>query len=197
MTTTPAMCHQAETVLSRFSTGRPKRLIAEVQQDDRRVDDEDVLLRQRHVEPEVEERRDEGRRAVVDRRGHGDLADQVEPAREPAPPRAAELGGPVVEAAGRRHRRGDLRHRERDDGAEAADQQPAPRDGDRPAVVERDEIGRQAAREDRDDREGDREVAEAAHGPIELLGVAEFVQELLVLVQLMPRAGGAGRVQCP
>ena len=62
-----------------------------------------------------------------------------------------------------------------------ADQQPAPRDGDRAAALERDVVRRQAAGEDRDDRERDREVLEPAHRAEELLRVAEPVQHLLVL----------------
>ena len=43
------------------------------------------------------------------------------------------------------------------------------------AVVERDEVRRETAGEDRDDRERDREVREPAHLAIEHLGVAELV----------------------
>src|SRR5262249_48597732 len=126
----------------------------------------------------------EGREAVADRRCDGDLADQVEPTGGPAPARAAELGGPVVEAARRRERRGDLGHRERDDGGEETDQQPAPRDRDRAAALEGDVVRGEAAREDRDDREADREVLEATHRTEELLGVAQPMQSPLVLRQL-------------
>ena len=63
----------------------------------------------------------------------------------------------------------------------SADEEPAPRHRDRAAALERDVVRRQAAREDRDDRERDREVLEPAHGPEELLRVAELVEDLLVL----------------
>jgi hypothetical protein len=134
------------------------------------------LLRVRVVEPEVQERRQEDREPVADRGRHRDLADEVEPAGEPAPRRAAELRGPVVEAAGGREDGRDLGHGEGDDRAHQADEQPAPGDRDRPAVVERDVVRGQAAGEDRDDREGDREVLEPAHRAEELLRIAETVE---------------------
>ncbi len=63
----------------------------------------------------------------------------------------------------------------------SADEQPAPRDRDRAAVLERDGVRGQAPREDRDDREADGEVAEPTHGAEELLRVAQLVEELFVL----------------
>ena len=145
------------------------------------VEEVDVLLRVRVVEPEVEERRPERGEAVPDGGGDGDLPDQVEPAGEPSPGRATELRRPVVEAAGGRERGGDLRHCERDDRAHEADEEPAPAHGDRAALAERDVVGGQTPREDRDDRERDREVLEPAHRAEELLRVAESVQSLLVV----------------
>jgi hypothetical protein len=50
------------------------------------------------------------------------------------------------------------------------------------AVVERDEVRRQATGEDRDDRERDGEVREAAHLAVEHLRVAELVERVLVVV---------------
>ena len=146
----------------------------------------------RVVEPVVEEHGAEGREPVADRGRDRDLADQVEPAGEPAPGRAAELRRPVVEAAGGRVGRGDLGHRERDDRAHEADEQPAPRDGDRAALLEGDVVRGQAAREDRDDREADREVLEPAHRAEELLRVAELVEDLLVLRGVDRTGAGAG-----
>jgi len=137
-----------------------------------------VLLEREEV---VEEHRRERREPVADRRGDGDLADQVEPAGRPAPARAAELRRPVVEPARRRERRGDLGHRERDDRGEKPDEQPAPGDRDRAAALEGDVVRGEAPRENRDDREGDREVLEPSHRAEELLGVAEPVQDPLVL----------------
>ena len=155
-----------------------------------RVREERPLLRVRVVEPEVDQRRREDRQAVADRGGDGDLADEVEPAREPAPGRAAELRRPVVEAAGRRERGGDLGHRERDERRHETDQEPAPGDRDRAAVVERDVVRGQAAGEDRDDREADGEVLEPAHRAEQLLRVAHPVEDLLVLRGVVPAACG-------
>ena len=121
---------------------------------------EPVVHVRRVVEPEVEEHLREDREAVADRRRDRDLADQVEPARRPAPARASELRRPVVEAACRRVRRSDLGHAERDERAHEPDEQPAPGDCDRAAVLEGDGVRGQAPREDRDDREADGEVAE-------------------------------------
>ena len=56
------------------------------------------------------------------------------------------------------------------------DDQPAPGDRYRAAVVECDEVRRQAAGEDRDDRERDGEVREAAHLAEQHLGIAETVE---------------------
>ena len=172
MNTTPMMCQYAEIVLSSDVIPTLNRLSSERREEHDRVEEEDVLLRVRVVEPVVEEHGAERREPVADRRRDGDLADQVEPAREPTPGRAAELRGPVVEAAGGRVGGCDLGHRERDDRAHEPDEQPAPRHRDRAALVEGDVVRRQAAREDRDDREADREVLEPAHRAEELLGVA-------------------------
>ena len=160
-----------------------------VQRDDHRVRQEDVALGERVAEPQVHERRDERRRSEVDRRRDGDLPDEVEPPREPAPPGAAQPGRPVVEAAGGRVGRGDLAHRQRDEDAEAADEEPAPGDGHRAAPSDRDVVRGQTAGEDGDDGERDGEVREATPAAQELLGVAEAVERLLVLGQLVMGAG--------
>jgi hypothetical protein len=52
-----------------------------------------------------------------------------------------------------------------------------------PAVVPAEVEGREAARQDRDDRERDGEVGEPAPGPVELLLVSEIRQQLFVGVQ--------------
>src|SRR5205085_1973752 len=78
----------------------------------------------------------------------------------------------------------DLAHGERDDDAEAADEEPAPGDRHGAAPLKRDVVRRQAAREDRDDRERDREVREAAHLAVEHLRVAELVEQALIVVRL-------------
>ena len=130
-------------------------------------------------EDHVEERREEEGESVVDAGGDGDLAEQVEPAREPAPGAGVplgELGRPVVEAACCRIGGGDLCHAEPDDDGEEADDDPAPDDVDGAALLHPEVVQRQAARQHRDDREGDGEVGEPAHPPVELLGVAELVE---------------------
>ena len=57
------------------------------------------------------------------------------------------------------------------------------RDRDRPAVLERLPVGREAAGEDADDRERDREVGEPAPAPVQLLLVAQLGEALLVGAQ--------------
>ena len=139
----------------------------------------------REVEDEVdaveaEQVHQEGGRDVHHGGHHRDQADQVEPAGEPAPAGAAELERPVVDAAGRRIRGGELGHRDGDQQDQAADQRPGDRDRDRPAVLERLPVRREAAGEDADDRERDREVREPAPAALELLFVAELCEALLV-----------------
>ena len=63
--------------------------------------------------------------AIVDAGGDPELADQVEPAGEPAPAGAAKLGSPVVQAAGCRIGRGQFGHAQRDDDHEDGDERPA------------------------------------------------------------------------
>ena len=186
------MCHQAEIVLSWASRLMLSRFSAIVQRDDHREDDEDRrrLGADDVREPQVEQGRGERGGAVVDGGGHRDLADEVEPTGEPAPRRAAQLGRPEVEGAGRRHRRGDLTHRHRDEDRERADEQPAPRDRDRSAVVERDEVRGQTAGQDRDDGERDGEVGEPAHLAVQHLGIAQAMQQRLV------RMSGLATVTC-
>ena len=147
----------------------PERVgvVAEVQ-----PQDVDVVEPQDHTEELPGE--------VVDRREDRDEAEQVEPARDPAPPGAAELRRPPVDATRRRVGGRQLGHAEGDDEDEGRDDRPAPRDGDRAAVVPRLVVGREAAREDRDDREADREVLEAAPAPVELLLVAHLGKAFLV-----------------
>ena len=119
---------------------------------------------------------DEAGGRVVDAGDDGELADQVQPRRPPAPVLVLHPAGPVVQAAGRGVGRGDLGHRRGDREHEDRDQRPAERHGGlaRPGqavVVEDDRAG-----QDADDREADREVAEAAHRAEQLLRVAELVE---------------------
>src|SRR5258706_16243777 len=75
--------------------------------------------------------------AISDTCGDTDLADQVKPAGIPAPGRPttlaeAELGRPVIEAAGRRERRGQFAHAQGDNAHEDGDERP-PNRGSRKA----------------------------------------------------------------
>jgi len=160
------------------------------QDDEQRHDDMGVVLHvgRREVEDEVDAEEaaqvlDELGTGVVHGRGHRDEPDQVEPAGEPAPAGAAELRRPVIDAAGRGHRRGELGHREGNRQDQHADQWPADRDGDRTAVVEGRPVGRETAGEHADDRERDREVREGAPAAPQLLLVAEFSEPLLVVAK--------------
>ena len=129
---------------------------------------------------------DEGRAAVGDTGGHGDEADQVEPAGEEARLGTAQLRGPPVDAARGRVGRDQLGHGEADDQDEDTEDRPGPRDRDRAAVVEAcAEVG-EAAGEDRDDRERDREVGEAGPGAVQVLLVPELGEVLLVVGQRRP-----------
>src|SRR4029079_15092023 len=76
---------------------------------------------------------------------------------------------PPVDAARGRERRHELGHAEGDDEDEGGDDRPSPRDRDRAPVFPRLVVGREAAREDRDDRERDGEVLEAAPAAAQLL----------------------------
>ena len=140
------------------------------------------------AEHDVQER---GRR-VDDRGDDADQADQVEPAREPAPHGAAQARCPPVDPAGRRVLGDDLRDTEADDQDRDRDQDPAPGDRDRAAVVPRLPIGRKAAGEDRDDRERDREVGERAPGSLQVLAIAHLRElSLIFILELL----GVGRFQ--
>jgi hypothetical protein len=154
------------------------------EQDERVVQDRRGV-RRRAVDDEVEpvqgeHRVQERRGAVVDGGGDGDEAEQVEPTREPRPAHAAEAVRPVVDAARGRVLRSELGHRQPDEEDQEADHRPADRDRDRAAVVPRLSEGREAAAEDADDRERDREVGEPAPTAVELLLVAEGGEPLLV-----------------
>src|SRR5439155_19106858 len=93
----------------------------------------------------------------------------VEPARKPAPACATELRRPPVRATRGRKCGSQLRHRQRDEEDEGAEDRPPPRDRGWPAAAPGEGEVREAPREDRDDRERDREVREAAPRTGELL----------------------------
>ncbi len=128
---------------------------------------------------------EEDRRAVADAGDDADEADHVEPAREPAPPGAAELGGPPVGATCGRHRRRELGHRDRHEQDERTEDRPAERDPRGSAGRPGEREVREDACEDRDDRERDREVREAAPGARELLPVAHLSQPPDVVLDLL------------
>jgi hypothetical protein len=135
-----------------------------------------------HLQPvETEQCIEEDRRAVADPGDDADETDHVEPAGEPTPAFAPERGRPPVGAARGRVGGGQLSHRERDQQDECAEDWPADRDCRGPAGGPCKGEVREAAGEDRDDRERDREVGEAAPGACELLLVAELSEALLVV----------------
>ena len=115
--------------------------------------------------------------------GHDrELPDQVEPRGPPAPGDALHAARPVVQATGGRICRGHFSHRGRDGQHEEGDERPTDeaRRGTCPgeAVVVEDH----GAGQDRDDREADGEVAEAAHAAEQLLGVSQLMQVANVLL---------------
>ena len=93
---------------------------------------------------------EEERRTVDDRGDDAQQADQVEPPRVEAGARSAELRGPPVDAGRGRVGGDELRHAEADEHDEGREDQPAPRDRDRAAVVPAGTEGREAAGQDRD-----------------------------------------------
>ena len=123
--------------------------------------------------------------AEIDRGDDEEEAEHVEPRRNPAPAASAEDRGPMVEAAGGRIGRRDLSERRGNDHREYAADEPANRDGEGPARGKRYGEGGDAASEDADDRERDREVREAFHAPVEFLRVAHAVQDFDVLLLLL------------
>ena len=106
-----------------------------------------------------------------------------QPVKKPAlaPP---SFDGPPVDAARRRVGGHQLGHREADDQDEHAEDRPGPRDRDRAAVVEAGAEVREAAGEDRDDRERDREVGETRPTAMQVLLVAELGEASFVLAHL-------------
>ena len=130
-------------------------------------------------------------------------AEQVEPGRQPAGEAVAEDRAPVIEAARRRIGRADLRHapaRTRREMKQPSGQpMPMPMPP-APEVAWRQRID--AAGQDADDREGNCEVREAAHAPLQFLRIAHAVEDLDVLllvdfrVPLHPCAGYAFFARC-
>jgi len=85
-----------------------------------------------------------------------------DPGGKRSPVLAGELGAPVVEAAGGRVRRADLRHGQRDAAVEERHDEPAQRHGRRPAVAQAGVVGRRHAGQHGDHGEGEGEVREDA-----------------------------------
>ena len=85
-----------------------------------------------------------------------------DPGRKGSPFLAGELGAPVVEPAGGRVGRADLRHGQRDAAVERRDDEPAQRHGRRAAVAQAGVVRRGDARQHGDDGEGEGEVGEEA-----------------------------------
>ncbi len=157
--------------------------------DDDRDEEQERVRRGRLDAPhQVAERHPGGGAAEVDRGGHRDLAEQVEPADVPRPHALVPLGQParpVVEAARGRVLRAHLAHRQRDAGDQQSDDQPAEHDGRGAAGAQRDAVGGDRAGQDRDDREGDREVGERGHAAVQLLLVAHLGEDAGVVVEVV------------
>ena len=85
-----------------------------------------------------------------------------DPGSEGRPVLAGELGAPVVEPAGGRVGRADLRHGQGHAAVERRDDEPAQRHGRRAAVAQAGVVRRGDARQHGDDGEGEGEVGEEA-----------------------------------
>ena len=156
-----------------------------MREEDHRVDGDDVRRIQRVVEELVEEGGHEERAAEVDAGGDGHLAQEVEPAREPAPCRrvlAAQLGRPVIESAGRGIAGADFCHSEAHQGHEDAHDRPADVHDDGAAGVHPIRVEGEAAGKDRNDGERDRKVGERRHPTPKLLRIAHAVEGFYVTV---------------
>lgn len=159
-----------------------------VQQQDGAEDQHGLPGRRREAPLQVRERAGEQGGAVVDAGDGAEQPEQVQPAGVPAPAPAAEPVGHVVQRAGGRIGAGDLGEGEADAQHEQADARPAPQHHGGTAGVQAEPVQRHAAGQDRDHREADREVAEAAHPAGQHRPVAEFAQPLLLVL-----LGQAGR----
>ena len=87
-----------------------------------------------HADQRPECAGEEEGRADIDGAHHGDETEQVEPCRHPAGEAVAENRSPMIEPARGRVGRGDLRHRDSEDGGDAASHDPTdarPRAADR------------------------------------------------------------------
>ena len=129
--------------------------------------------------------------ADVDGAEHGDQAEQVQPGGQPAGEAVAEDRAPVIEPARRRDRprRSAPSPARRQPETAQPTIQPMPTPA--PPIAEVAWAKRvDAARQDADDRERDREVREAAHRALQFLGVAHAVQDLQVLRPVGVRCSG-------
>ncbi len=190
ITRTPRTCQPTETLFMNRQEAVDEDVDDRVEQQDDQEEQEGLGENVRgvaevdaeDVDPvEAEQRVEEARRPVGHRGDDADQADDVEPAGEPAPARAAEPRGPPVWPAGGGKGRRQLRHRQGDQQDERADHWPADRRPDRAAVEPGLAEAGEGACEDGDDRERDREVGESTPAARKLLPVAHLVEPALVL----------------
>ncbi len=153
-----------------------------VQQQDAQEDQEGRAGGRHEAELEVEEGAGEQGGAVVDPGDGAEQAEQVEPARVPAPAASAEPVGHVVERPGGGIGAGHLGQGEPDAEDEEADADPAPQHHGRTAGAQAEAVEGHAAGQDGYDREADGEVAEAAHPAGEDGLVAELSEPFLLVL---------------
>src|SRR5439155_19501273 len=126
---------------------------------------------------------------VVDRRGDGELPDGVEPRGGEAPAGPAVDRGPVVERARGGEAGGELRQAGGDREGAERHQRPAHAHHQRTAAAQAVAVEGDAAGEDADHREREREVGEAAHVAEQLLRVAQPPELRRVRLPLPLRVG--------
>ena len=163
------------------------------QQNDRK-ENEGVDRGGRPAPRKVGEGRPGQRGAIVDRRCHRHLTQEVEPADIPGPDRlvlAGKTPGPEVQAACGRVDGTDLPHRQRHAQDKGPDKRPADRDRDRTPRVHRNAIAGDTAGQNGDDREGDGKIGEPAHSAMQFLLVAELGQPGGILVDNRDCRGNA------
>ncbi len=160
----------------------PEEVERGVQQQDAQEDQERRAGSGHEPEAEVEEGAGEQGRAVVDAGDGAEQAEQVQPARVPAPAASAEPVGHVVERTGGGVGAGHLGQGETHAEHEEAYADPAPQHHRRAAGAHAEAVQRHAAGEDGYDGEADGEVAEAAHPAGEDGLVAEFPEALFLVL---------------
>src|SRR5689334_11694115 len=101
-------------------------------------------------------------------------SEQVEPCRHPAQEFSTEDRSPVIQAASRGIRGGNLPHAERDHQREKTTHQPANECTARAGCIEGGIERGNTTRQDINDRKRNCEIREAAHAAGEFLGIAQF-----------------------